>query len=255
MPIQIITVPCLADNYAFLLHDPDTQQTALVDAPETDPIVQELNARGWTLTHIFLTHHHWDHVDATETLREKYAPKVIGAQADAHRLPKLDLALSDGQKFSFADHDVHTIDVPGHTVGHIAFFIPKLHALFSADSLMALGCGRLSEGSAEQMFTSLEMLAGLPIRTVVYSGHEYTEANGRFAITVDPENAELKARVADIRQARSQNKPTVPSELALELATNPFLRCGTPAIRNAVGLPNAPTLDVFTELRRRKDNF
>ncbi|GAA6206864.1 hydroxyacylglutathione hydrolase [Cognatishimia sp. WU-CL00825] len=255
MPIEIVTVPCLSDNYAFLLHDPDTQQTALVDAPDAEAIISELDTRGWTLTHILLTHHHWDHVDGTEALRQKYKPQVFGAKADAHRLPPLDLALSDGQLFSFAGHEFQTIDVSGHTIGHVAFFAPSLNAIFTADSLMALGCGRLFEGSPEQMFSSLSKLAQLPETTIVYSGHEYTESNARFAITVDPDNAALKARISWIEQARAQNKPTVPSELSLELATNPFLRCDTAGVRNAVGLANAPAPDVFTEVRKRKDNF
>lgn len=254
MPLELVTVPCLADNYAFLLHAPETGETALFDAPDAAPIAAELEKRGWTLSHIFLTHHHWDHVDGVEDLRRDNI-KVIGAKADVHRLPDLDHALAEGDAFTFAGHDIHIVDVSGHTVGHIAFHMPSAALAFTGDSLMALGCGRLFEGTPAQMHISLSKLAALPDDTLICSGHEYTASNARFALTVDPENPALQQRSAEIDGLRAAGKFTVPSALILEKATNPFLRAHDPALKAALGLSHAGDLEVFTELRARKDSF
>jgi hydroxyacylglutathione hydrolase len=253
MPLTLVTVPCLRDNYAFLLHDPAGGGTALVDAPEAGPIRAALAARGWRLTDILLTHHHDDHTAGVAELRT--GARVIGAAADAHRLPPLDLAVADGDTVAVCGEDARVIAVPGHTLGHIAFHFPKTGALFTADSLMALGCGRLFEGTAEQMWDSLSRLAALPPATLVCSGHEYAAANARFALTVEPENAALQARAAAIDAARAEGRPCVPSTLAEELATNPFLRASLPAVKAAVGLPGAAEAAVFAALRARKDRF
>ncbi|MDP5219265.1 hydroxyacylglutathione hydrolase [Ruegeria sp. 2205SS24-7] len=255
MPLEIVTIPCLSDNYAFLIHAPGSGLTALVDAPEAAPIEAELDRRGWTLDQIWLTHHHWDHVDGVEALRSRFGASVVGAAADAQRLPKLDMEVREGSVFSLSREDVQVIEVPGHTVGHIAFYMPESHAVFTADSLMALGCGRLFEGSPEQMWTSLNKLAALPDDTIVYSGHEYTQANGRFAETIEPENAALKKRIADISAARAVGRSTVPSALALEKATNPFLRANEPGIQANLGMTGSAPVDVFAEIRARKDRF
>jgi hydroxyacylglutathione hydrolase len=255
MPLEILTVPCLSDNYAFLLHAPGSGLTALVDAPEAAPIIKALDAKGWTLDFILITHHHWDHIDAVDELRTKYDATIIGAEADAHRLPPLDVKVKDGTTFSLAREDVHVLDVSGHTNGHIAYYLPQSKAVFTADSLMALGCGRLFEGTPQQMHASLTKLAGLPEDTVVYSGHEYTEANARFALTIEPGNAALQQRIAQIKEARAEGTATVPSILGEELATNPFLRSESPEVQETVGLKGAAPVDVFAEVRRRKDNF
>lgn len=258
MPLQIATVACLSDNYAFLLHDPESGQTALIDAPEAAPIKQQLDLRGWNLTQILITHHHPDHIDAVDELREIYGAKVSGAKADAHRLPRLDTELIDGDSVSIGDNHGKVLDVYGHTIGHIAFHFPRNAALFSADSLMALGCGRLFEGSPEQMWQSLCKLIDLPEMTMVYSGHEYTAANAGFAHSIEPNNPALQARILQIIEARSQDMPavpTVPSLLADELATNPFLRPDSAEIRANLGMESASNAAVFTEIRRRKDNF
>lgn len=255
MPLEIITLPCLSDNYAFLIHNPVSGETALVDAPEAGAIKAALSERGWGLDWILLTHHHWDHVDGVAELREAYGAKVIGAEADAHRLPDLDLAVKDGGTFELMGEQVQVMDVSGHTVGHIAFYLPGTEALFSADSLMALGCGRLFEGTPQQMWASLSKLAALPPQTMVYSGHEYTQANGAFAVTVDPGNPALQARLSDIAKARENGAPTVPSQLRLELDTNPFLRAGDSAVRARLGMQDAEDSEVFAEIRKRKDNF
>ncbi|WP_170395382.1 MULTISPECIES: hydroxyacylglutathione hydrolase [Ruegeria] len=255
MPLEIVTIPCLSDNYAFLAHDATSGQTALIDAPEAGPILAELDARGWTLSHVLLTHHHWDHVDGLAGVLERHPAKVIGAAADAHRLPPLDQQVAEGDSFEVGGEPVQVLDVSGHTVGHIAFYMPQSAAVFTADSLMALGCGRLFEGTAPQMWESLSKLAALPDETIVYSGHEYTQSNAKFAITVNPDNAALQQRMADIDAARAAGKPTVPSSLALEKATNPFLRATDPAIQNHLGMENVEPAAVFAEIRARKDRF
>ncbi len=255
MPLEIVTIPCLSDNYAFLAHDAASGETALVDAPEAEPILAALEARGWRLSHVLLTHHHWDHVDALPAILERHPAKVIGATADAHRLPELGQQVAEGDSFTIGGDEIHVLDVSGHTVGHIAFHAPASKAVFTADSLMALGCGRLFEGTAAQMWDSLSKLAALPGDTIVYSGHEYTQANAAFAETIEPGNPDLQARIADIASARAENKPTVPSSLALELATNPFLRPQSVEIRDRLEMQDAPDAEVFAEVRARKDAF
>ncbi|WP_171212192.1 hydroxyacylglutathione hydrolase [Ruegeria sp. HKCCA5426] len=255
MPLEIVTIPCLSDNYAFLAHDAESGNTALIDAPEAGPILAELENRGWTLSHVLLTHHHFDHVDGLPAILEKHPAKVIGAAADAHRLPPLDQQVAEGDQFEIGGEPVQVMDVSGHTVGHVAFYMPQSSVVFTADSLMALGCGRLFEGTAPQMWASLSKLAALPDDTLVCSGHEYTQSNGKFALTVDPDNTALLERVADIARARAANEPTVPSSLALEKATNPFLRATDPAIQAHLGMENADPAAVFAEIRARKDRF
>jgi hydroxyacylglutathione hydrolase len=255
MPIKIVTVPCRSDNYAFLIHEAETGETALVDAPEVAPIKAALDQRGWNLTHILITHHHDDHIAGVDALRDAYGAQVIGAKADAHRLPALDLAVAEGEALSIAGHDVQIFDVSGHTVGHIAFYIPDAKAVFTADSLMALGCGRLFEGTPRMMWTSLSKLAALPEDTIVCSGHEYTAANAKFALTIEPENEALQNRVTDIATARARGEATVPSRLALELATNPFLRASLSAVKASLNMSGTEDADVFAEIRARKDRF
>ena len=252
---EIVTIPCLKDNYAFLLHDPATGATAVIDVPEAAPIEAALAARGWRLSDIVITHHHWDHVDGVEALRGATGAKVWGAAADAHRLPPLDHALAEGDSVTIGGLTGAVIDVPGHTVGHVAFHFPQAGAVFTADSLMALGCGRLFEGTAAQMRASLMKLAALPPETLVCSGHEYTMGNARFAVTVDPGNSALISRVAGIEAARAAERPTVPSTLAEELATNPFLRATDPAIARHLDLDGADPDTVFARIRSLKDAF
>ncbi len=255
MTLEIVTIPCLADNYAFLLRDQATGTVALVDAPEAYPIQKALHEKGWKLDAVLLTHHHYDHVDGLPELVEEYHPQVIGAKEDAHRLPPLDLALNEGDTFMLGESVGHVIDVSGHTIGHIAFHFPSANAVFTADSLMALGCGRLFEGTPEMMWASLSKLAALPADTIVYSGHEYTASNAKFALTVEPNNTALQARIADVTAKRANGSPTVPSSLAEELATNPFLRAHLPEMKTAVGMEDASDQQVFTAIRKQKDNF
>ena len=255
MTLQIRTIPCLSDNYAYLAHDPDTGQTAAVDVPEAGPLLAALESEGWTLSHVILTHHHYDHVDGLADLLAAAPAKVIGAAADAHRLPALDMAVSEGDTISIGSQNGRVIDVSGHTLGHIAIHFPDSAAVFTADSLMALGCGRVFEGTKPQMWESLKKLAALPAETTVYSGHEYTQSNAKFALTVDPSNAALISRSAAVDAARAKGEPTVPSTLAEELATNPFLRANDPDIQAHLGMAGADPAEVFAEIRTRKDCF
>ncbi|GLO79109.1 hydroxyacylglutathione hydrolase [Sulfitobacter pontiacus] len=255
MSFDLVTIPCLSDNYAFLLRDQTSGKVALIDVPEAAPITAKLDELGWTLTEIWLTHHHPDHIQGVPALIADHPARVIGAEADAERLPPLDAAYDDGQSFTFGAHTVDVIDVSGHTVGHIAFHVPAAKCVFTADSLMALGCGRLFEGTPAQMWDSLQKLMRLPADTTVCSGHEYTQSNAKFALTVDPENAALISRAREIDQARADGEPTVPSTLSTELETNPFLRPSDPGIRAQLGMVNATDTDVFAEIRARKDRF
>ncbi|MGL4239404.1 hydroxyacylglutathione hydrolase [Tabrizicola sp.] len=255
MPLELVTIPCLADNYAYLLHDADSGQTALVDAPEPGPILAALNAHQWRLTHILITHHHGDHTDAVDAIRQRTHARVYGAAADALRLPRLDETLAEGSRFRIGTEEVQVIEVPGHTVGHIAYLMPASGYAFTADSLMSGGCGRLFEGTARQMHDSLAKLAALPPETLICSGHEYTASNLRFAQTLEPDNPKLISRIAEVAAHRAQGRPTVPVPLRVELETNPYLRAHLPALKMAVGRAEADDVTVFAEIRARKDKF
>ena len=255
MPLELVTVPCLQDNYAYLIHDPETGQTAVIDVPEVGPILGALNAHQWRLTDILITHHHDDHIQGVDRLRAQTGAMVLGAAADTHRLPRLDLALDEHSSFSLGREFARVIEVPGHTIGHIAFHFPDSRLCFTADSLMAGGCGRLFEGTARQMHSSLQKLAALPPATLICSGHEYTTTNLRFALTLEPDNPALISRAAEVADKRSRGTPTVPVPLRVELDTNPYLRAHLPALKAAVGLPDADDVTVFAEIRARKDKF
>ncbi len=251
--IELVTVPCLRDNYAFLVHNAATGATALIDAPEAAPIQAALDARGWVLSDILITHHHDDHIAGVAALRE--TARVVGAAADAHRLPDLDLAVGDGDSITVCGQATDVIDVSGHTIGHIAYHMPDAALAFTADSLMALGCGRLFEGTPAQMWDSMQKLRALPEDTVVCSGHEYTAANARFAVALDPDNPDLISRIKAITTARDAGQPTVPSRLSEEKRTNPFLRADDPAFKAVLGMSDASNVDVFAHIRASKDKF
>lgn len=244
--IEILPVRCLKDNYAYLLHA--NGRTALFDASEAAPILSALTERGWQLDQILLTHHHDDHIRAVPELVAATGATVTGAAADAHRLPPLDRALRPGDVTEAAGLPAQVIDVPGHTIGHVAFYVPDAQAAFTGDSLMAIGCGRIFEGDAPMMWASLQRLNALPAETLICSGHDYCVSNGAFALSVDPENPELRARLADTAAAA---RPCAPATLAEERATNPFLRA--PDLAPSLGFSDAE--EAFAALRSMKDRF
>ena len=241
MTVTVQAVPFASDNYAWLLRDQATGTVAICDPGEAAPVIAALDAAGGRCDIILLTHHHADHIDGVEEVRAKYGAKVIGAKADAHRLPKLDQAVEPGETVRVGETEGRVIDSPGHTIGHIAFYFPDGDVLLCGDTLFSLGCGRLLEGTAQDMFHALELLKPLPPQTLVCCGHEYTESNARFALTVEPDNETLRDKAADVSAKRAAGKPTVPSLLGQEMETNPFLRASSAAR--------------LAEIRKAKDNF
>ena len=255
MAIEIVIIPCLSDNYAYIIHDKAANKNTLVDAPEFEPISACLEASNWNLDNILITHHHQDHIAGVEELYKKFRPLIFGAKADAHRLPRLDLALEQDEKFSVGSLIFKCIEVPGHTLGHIAFYCASEKILFSGDSLMTLGCGRLFEGTAEEMLTGLDIMRSLPEETAVYSGHEYAEQNANFAITIEPENKDLINRSEKIFHNVKSKSPNVPVSIKLEKQTNPFLRCDVPEVMKLPMFEHKTKLEIFSALRSMKDNF
>lgn len=255
MPLEIVTIPCLSDNYAFLMRCTETDQVAVVDVPEAAPIEAVLREKGWSLDHILLTHHHYDHVDGVPDLVKATGASVAGAVRDKDRLPPLDTALDDEETFKFGNETCRVIDVSGHTINHIAFLFEDAKAAFTGDSLMTWGCGRVFEGTHAQMWNSVQKFKDLSPDTTLYTGHEYTASNAKFAQTIEPDNGDYSSRAAEVAQLRAQDIPTVPSNLGIELVTNPFLRADNADLQYAIGMKDADPSDVFSEVRTRKDNF
>ena len=253
--LEVFQFGCRSDNFGVLVHDRDIGVTAAIDAPQESAINEALDEKGWTLSHILVTHHHYDHVEGIEGLKKKWGAIVIANRADAHRIPGVDMEVDTGSSFDFASYRIDVIDTPGHTVGHVALHIPAQKLLFTGDTMFSMGCGRLFEGTAEQMWSSLDTLRSLPGDTNIYCGHEYTKANAAFALSVDDDNETLKKRAREVDELRAAGQPTLPVSMALERATNPFLRPDDPAIRARLGMADAENVDVFAELRRRKDRF
>lgn len=253
--LEVVQIPCLEDNYAYLVHDAGTGTTAAIDSPDPRVILAALDARGWTLDYVLNTHHHWDHAGGNLVLKGRTDCRIVGHGADAERLPGLDIRLKPGDSFAVGTRLARVLDTPGHTRAHICWWFPEDQLVFVGDTLFALGCGRLFEGTPEQMWTSLQRLAVLPDDTRVYCAHEYTQNNGRFALTVEPDNDDLVRRMAEVDQRRAAGAPTIPTTIGQEKTTNPFLRPSSPGIRATLGLPDAPDVAVFAETRRRKDSF
>ena len=255
MALEIVPVPALADNYVYLLREPESGLVAAVDPSQAKPVFDALAARNWRLTHILNSHHHWDHTDGNLELKEKTGATVVGPKADEARIPGIDVALKEGETFTFGNETAQIFDIPGHTRGHIAFYFPESKALFSGDTLFSLGCGRLFEGTPGQMWASLSKLKRLPPDTRVYCGHEYTAKNARFALTLEPDNAALNERWKEVHVLRGEGRPTVPALLGQEVAANPFLRADAPELKRALNMETADPVEVFAEVRRRKDAF
>jgi hydroxyacylglutathione hydrolase len=253
--LTIIQIPVLTDNYIYLIHDPVSGETAVVDPALAQPVLEVLHKQGWRVTYILNTHHHWDHVGGNLELKQITGCKIIAAQLDRDRIPGIDIGVSDGDVISLGQHQARVISTPGHTSGHIVYHFAEEGVLFCGDTLFVMGCGRLFEGTAEQMWNSLQNLKALPPSTRIYCTHEYTQANGRFALSVEPDNSELQQKMIEVQQLRAENKPTVPSTIDQERATNPFFRADSISIQKTLGLAGQSSVRVFTELRKRKDSF
>jgi hydroxyacylglutathione hydrolase len=251
--LEIEQIPCLSDNYAVLIHDAETGLTAAIDAPDAEAILKRLEAKGWRLTHLLNTHHHGDHTGGNLRLKEATGCEIIGPAVEAERIPGIDREVAEGDAIKFGASEIRVIETPGHTAGHVTYWIPDAHVAFVGDTLFAMGAGRVFEGNAEMMWNSLKKIMELPQETEIYFGHEYTAANSRFALAIDPGNAALKVRAAEVEALRAEGKATLPTRLDRELATNPFLRADAPEIREKLGMPFAPAWKVFAEIRERKN--
>lgn len=252
---ELLQLPALKDNYIYLLRDEATDVTAVIDPADADTVSEALAAQGWGLDMILCTHHHGDHTGGNLALKERTGCRIIGFGGDAHRIPGIDQQLEDGGSIAVGRFPGQLICVPGHTLGHVAYYFPALRLLFCGDTLFSAGCGRLFEGTAAQMMASLQRLAALPEDTWVCCAHEYSESNTRFALSVEPENPATLTRLAEVGRRRAAGLPTVPTLLAQEKCYNPFLRAHSPQIRRMLGMKQASDEAVFAELRRRKDNF
>ncbi|KAH9302015.1 hypothetical protein KI387_013598, partial [Taxus chinensis] len=254
--LQIELVPCLKDNYAYLLHDSSSGTTGIVDPSEPGPIIDVLSQRKFKLTYILNTHHHYDHTGGNMELKDIYGAKVIGPFADKDRIPGIDVALRDGETWMFGGHEMHVLDTPGHTRGHVSFYFPESRAIFTGDTLFSLGCGKLFEGSPEQMWSSLSKIASLPDYVHIFCGHEYTLSNAKFALSVEPGNNELQSYVARAVELRNKGLPTVPSTLAEEKSCNPFLRTFSAEIKGSLNIPEtASASEALGRIRKAKDTF
>lgn len=253
--VEIRQFPCLSDNYGVLIHDPDSGTTIAIDVPDAAPYLAVLEETGWKLTDILITHHHWDHVQGLSELKEKTIATVTGPERSREVISGLDKTVEDDDDILAGPFEVKAIATPGHTLDQISWYIPSLKFAHTGDTLFSLGCGRVFEGDMEMMWASLAgLIRKLPADTTIYCGHEYTAANAKFALTIDPDNEALKKRAAEVDTLRSAGQPTLPTTMGQELATNPFLRAGDPGIRKNLGLEEASDAEVFAEIRTRKDN-
>ena len=253
--LDISIIRCLSDNYSYLIRDKKTNLVGVVDPSEFNPVDLEISKNYKKLDFILNTHHHHDHVGGNIDLKKKYNSKIICSSYDEKRIPGVDIKKSDGDQFSLGETDFKIIHIPGHTLGHIAFYSQKTNVVFTGDTLFSLGCGRIFEGTFEQMFKSLEKIKNLPKNTMMYCGHEYTKKNGQFCIGIDRENEKLQDRIKNVDNKTQKNLPTIPITLGEELETNIFLRCEDKKIKNKLKMNNASKLEVFTKLRNLKDQF
>ncbi len=251
--LQAHQFPCRSDNFGLLLRYADDGSAVAIDAPETAAMRKALKDTGWSLTHLLVTHHHADHVEGNLDIKADTGCKIIGPKREAAKIPGIDTPIGGGETFKLGAHMVEVLDTPGHTLGHISYWFPEAKIACVADTLFSLGCGRIIEGDPEMMWASLQKLMALPPETTFYCGHEYTQANAKFSLTIEPGNASLVARAAEVDALRAAGKPTCPSTIGAELAANPFLRPNSPEIRQRLGMPDALDWKVFAEIRERKN--
>lgn len=251
--MEVFQIPVLQDNYIYILRDPETETTAVIDPAEAQPVTDFLTSRKWSLHFILNTHHHPDHVGGNLDLKKRWAAKVCGFDSDAHRLPGLDISLKEGESFFVGHLKLHILFTPGHTLGHILYYCPEYQRLFCGDTLFAMGCGRLFEGTAEQMYHSLMQIKSLPPQTLIYCTHEYTLKNAEFALTIEPGNADIQKRFNEVTELRAKNLPTVPFRLTEELKTNPFLRTDQPHLQKL--MHSHDPVETFAKIRQRRNQF
>lgn len=253
--MQIIQIPCRQDNYAVLIHDDKTNQTLLFDAPEHDAIAQVLDANGWQLDHMLITHYHFDHIAGAASLKAQFGGQVYGPKINAHELECLDNPIDESHSLNLLGMNIKILDTPGHKADHICYHLADLKIAIAADVIFSMGCGRILDGTPQKLYHSVEKLRALPADTLFYCGHEYTTSNGQFALSVEPENPNLQARMAEVKTLRDQNRPTLPTLLSDELKVNPFLRLNSPEIRQKLNMQSASDEAIFAKLRSLKDNF
>ncbi|MEE9338906.1 MAG: hydroxyacylglutathione hydrolase [Methylococcaceae bacterium] len=253
--LEIIQLPVLSDNYIYIIHEPNSKETAVVDPAIAQPVIDLLNGKGWNLNYILNTHHHSDHVGANLELKKQTGCQIIGFGQDAQRIPGIDITLKQGDEVKLGNQIAKVIATPGHTLGHIVYYFAESLALFCGDTLFSMGCGRLFEGTAEQMWHSLQLLKNLPKQTKIYCAHEYTQDNSKFALTLEPDNKQLIKRIEEVNSLRTANKTTIPSSLEQELMTNPFLREDSLALQESIDMVSMPAVEVFRKIRKLKDNF
>jgi hydroxyacylglutathione hydrolase len=253
--LQIHQFPTRSDNFGVLIHDPKTEATASIDAPDAEELLAALHEKGWTLTHILVTHHHHDHTAGNSIVKRMTGCTIIGPAKEAGSIPGLDVEVKEGDIVELGGAKGRVIETPGHTKGHVSYFFPDDGIVFVGDTLFSVGCGKLLEGDARMMWHSLQKLMALPPETQLYCGHEYTRANTKFALTVEPGNAALQARAVEAEELAKKRQPALPTTIGRELATNPFLRASSPEIQKRLGMEGRELWEVFGETRRRKDKF
>lgn len=255
MAAEIILIKILSDNYAVLIHDPQTKATAAIDAPEAGPILAVLREKGWLLTDILVTHHHADHTDGIAELTKEYLCRVVAPRAEAEKIPHVNEVVAEGDMVKVGSLEARVIETPGHTAGHISYFFAGEKAAFVGDTIFSIGCGRVIEGTYPMMWNSMLKLRALPDDTRIFCGHEYTLSNIKFALTIEPDNAALKKRSAEAEAQVKAGQPTIPTLLGEEKAANPFLRADVASVAASLGMSGKPAADVFGEIRERKNKF
>lgn len=252
---EIKQFPCLSDNFGVLIHDRDSGTTIAIDVPDAAAYKQALQDTGWSLTHILITHHHWDHVQGLGDLKTRTGAKVIGPERSRLKISGLDQTVEDGDDVRCGPYEIKAIATPGHTLDQISWYVPSIKVAHTGDTLFSLGCGRVFEGDREMMWSSLsKLMRALPDDTTIYCGHEYTAANANFALTIEPGNRELQERAKEVASLRASGHPTLPTTMAREKATNPFLRAGDASVADALGMSGKTPAEIFAEIRTRKDN-